>query len=144
ALLLVAVRGPLAFFLLPAAVLGPLARFVPLRRALHFLLRPAVSMTLWALAFGAWHIPAAYDYAAAHQGVHDLEHLSFVVAGLLVWSQLVDPTRRRRLTRGRRLGYAAALFGMGTALCDILVFSFHPLYPSYAGQAVRLLQLSPV
>src|SRR5439155_13434483 len=62
ALLLVAVRGPLAFFLLPAAVLGPLARFVPLRRALHFLLRPAVSMTLWALAFGAWHIPAAYDY----------------------------------------------------------------------------------
>src|SRR5207245_1427495 len=62
ALLVVALRGPLAFFLLPASVLGAAARRRPLRRALGRLLRPEVSFALWALAIGLWHIPAAYEY----------------------------------------------------------------------------------
>src|SRR5205085_5011911 len=44
ALALVELRGPLLFFLLPSAALGPLARLGPLRRALAWLLRPTVSL----------------------------------------------------------------------------------------------------
>ena len=50
ALLVVAVRGPLVFFLLPPPVLRPLAAFRPLRALLSFLLRPLVSLALWAAA----------------------------------------------------------------------------------------------
>src|SRR6478752_6667654 len=77
ALLLVAVRGPLLFFLLPPFLLRPLASFRPLRALLSALLIPLVSLGLWAVTIYAWHIPRFYDYAAAHQLVHDLEHLSF-------------------------------------------------------------------
>src|SRR5919106_700027 len=77
ALILVALRGPLVVFLLPGAILGPLARFQPLRAFSRFLLRPGVSFAVWAAVIAAWHYPAAYGYALEHEPVHALEHASF-------------------------------------------------------------------
>ena len=115
-----------------------------MRRAAGWLLQPKVALTIWALAYGCWHIPAAYDYATRNQTVHDLEHASFFVAGLLVWSLLIDPARRGRLSRGQRLRVAGVLFLIGTVISDVLIFSFTPLYPAYAGQAERVFGLTAV
>lgn len=142
ALILVALRGPLLFFLLPGLVLAPLARVRPLRVALSFLLRPKASFGVWAVAFGAWHVPAAYDFVLTRPPVHDLEHFTFLAAGLLVWSQLVDPARRAELSVPGRLVFALALFASGLVLSDVLIFSFEPLYGAYALQDERLLGLS--
>jgi cytochrome c oxidase assembly factor CtaG len=144
ALAVVALRGPLTFFLIPAAVLGPLARLDWLRSGLRFLLNPKVAFGLWAVVIAAWHVPAAYDYTLTHQVAHDIEHLSFVIVGLLVWIQLVDPARRRELTVAGKLALAIALFAAGQILADILIFSMRPLYASYADQPERLLGLSPL
>jgi cytochrome c oxidase assembly factor CtaG len=144
ALMLVAVRGPLVFFLLPAPLMRILGRSERVRDVAASLVRPRVALGAWALAYGAWHIPSFYDYAATHQLVHDAEHASFVVAGVLVWSLLVDPAGQRRLSRGRRLAVAAGLFAMGTVIADVLIFSLHPLYPLYANQAERVFSLSPL
>lgn len=144
ALIMVALRGPLLFFLLPGPALGRLARFRPLRALLSLLVRPRVALALWAAVIGVWHVPSLYDYALTHGPAHDLEHASFVVAGLLVWYQLVDPARRGALSRAGRLGLAVALFAAGQVLTMVLVFSFDPLYPAYAAQDERLLGLSPV
>jgi len=144
ALALLALRGPLLVFLLPAPVLAPLARLGPIRRALGFLLRPAVALVLWAVVIGAWHVPAAYDSVLTRPALHDFEHVSFVVVGLLVWAQLVDPARRRELSLRGRIGYAVTLFACGLVLSDVLIFSFHPLYGAYAGQPERLFGLSPL
>jgi putative membrane protein len=144
ALAIVALRGPLTFFLLPSSVLRPLARVGPLRSFLRVLLRPKVSFAVWAVVMAGWHYPAAYDYVLDHQAVHDLQHVTFVIAGVLVWTQLVDPARRGELRRGGRIALAVALFACGQILADILVFSFDPLYPAYAAQDERLLGLSPL
>jgi cytochrome c oxidase assembly factor CtaG len=144
ALLLAAVRGPLVLFLLPASVLGALARVRPLRRGLSALLEPAVAFGVWAAVFAIWHVPAAYDFVLSRPLLHGLEHASFIVAGLLVWTQLVDPARRGRLTRGQRLGFAALLFACGQVLAYVLVFSYRPLYPAYADQPERVFGLSPL
>jgi putative membrane protein len=144
AMALVAMRGPLIFFLLPPWILGPLARLGPLRRFLAFLLRPKVSFFVWAAVFAAWHYPPAYDYVLDHQVVHDLQHVTFVIAGILVWTQLLDPTRREELRRSGRIALAVALFVAGQILADVLIFSFDPLYPAYAAQDERLLGLSPL
>ena len=55
ALLVVAVRGPLVFFLLPPPVLRPLAGFRPLRAFLSVLLIPLVTLGLWAGTILFWH-----------------------------------------------------------------------------------------
>jgi putative membrane protein len=143
AMAIVALRGPLIFFLLPPWILGPLARLGPLRRFLAFLLRPWVSFLVWAVVFAAWHYPAAYDYVLDHRVVHDLQHVTFVIAGVLVWTQLLDPARRGELRRSGRIALAVALFVSGQILADVLIFSFDPLYPAYEAQDERLLGLSP-
>jgi putative membrane protein len=142
ALALVALRGPLLFCVVPVPVLRGVARSRPLRRALAFLLRPTVSLATWALVIGAWHVPGAYDYALEHQTVHDLEHLSFFVVGLMVWSQLVDPARRRRLRPSQRLVCMGAMLAFALALGGVLLATA-PLYPPYAHQPTRLFGIDP-
>jgi cytochrome c oxidase assembly factor CtaG len=144
ALALLAVRGPLVFFLLPPPALRFFAGIAWLRRFLGFLLRPAVAFVVWVVTMAAWHVPAAYDYAVEHEWLHNLEHLTFAVAGLLVWAQLVDPARRRALTLGGRILYAWALFVVGMAATHVILLDSVAHYPHYADQPVRLLGLSPV
>jgi putative membrane protein len=133
ALLIVAVRGPLLVFLLPAAVLAPLARSARVRATLSTLLRPRVAFGLWASNLAVWHVPYLYDLALRHDSLHYLEHACWVVAGLIVWTLLVDPGSHRRLTVGGRIAFAVAMFAAGQVLTDVLVFSFHPFYPAYHG-----------
>jgi putative membrane protein len=144
ALLVLAVRGPLVFFLLPPPALRALAPIRPLRAALRFLLRPGVTFTLWVAVMLGWHAPAAYDYTLEHGWAHDLEHASFVLAGTLAWTQLVDPARHRRLTRPGRMLFAFGLLLLGHPIVQGLLFSHRPVYDVYADQPHRLLGLSPL
>ncbi len=133
ALMVTAVRGPLLVFMLPARVLGPIARDRDVRAILSFLLRPKVAFGLWAANLAIWHIPSLYIDAVLHPQLHDLEHACWMLAGLLVWTLLIDPGSHHRLTTAGRIALAAAMFGAGQVLTSVLVFSFHPLYPIYRG-----------
>ena len=133
ALFLVAVRGPLAFFLLPASVLGPVARSAVTRAVLSNVLRPRVAFALWATNLAVWHVPTLYDAALAHQALHDFEHVCWLLAGILVWTLLVDPAAHRRLTVGGRLALAVGMFACGQILTDVLVLSFTSFYRAYHG-----------
>jgi putative membrane protein len=144
ALIVVALRGPLLLFVIPTAALTTLGHSTRARKIGAWLVRPAVVLAIWAAAFGLWHIPAAYDYAATHQAVHDLEHASYVFAGFLVWTVLIDPTGRGRVSRGRRLALIAALLAVGTVIADTLIFSLTPLYSTYADEPHRVFGLSPL
>jgi len=144
ALAVLAVRGPLLFFLLPAAVLRLFARSDPLRTGLRRLVRPWVALLVWAVVIGAWHVPGAYDATLGNRAVHDLEHISFVVAGLLVWNQMLDPSGRGELSPARRLAFLAAVFWAGQGLANVLLFALTPLYGPYAAQDERLFGLSPL
>ena len=142
ALALLALRGPLIFFFLPKPVLSRLARFRPLRVFLHWLTGPWVTLALWTASMWAWHVPRIYDYAATHQTTHNLEHLSFVVTGVLVWNLLIDPARTGRLTVPGRILFAAAVFLLGDPVMGTLL-NGRASYSHYARQPDRLLGLSP-
>lgn len=142
ALLLTALRGPILFFLLPPPLLRPLSRLHHLRRLATLLLRPGTALTLWAISFGLWHIPALYDQTLTNPALHLLEHACFLLTGLLVWAQLIDSAGRRALTRQQRNAYALALFVAGQALTNTLLLTYTPLYPAYAEQPHRLYGLT--
>jgi cytochrome c oxidase assembly factor CtaG len=141
ALALVALRGPLLFFLLPRPILRRVARLRRLRSGLAFLLRPRISLAAWMLVIAAWHVPVAYDYALAHETVHQIEHVSFVAVGLLAWTQLVDPARRNALHTGVRVCCMGAMAGFALVLGSVLIVAA-PLYPAYAHQTTRLFGIS--
>jgi putative membrane protein len=133
ALLVLATRGPLALFLLPPAVLKPLAR-TPLRK----LVRPKIAYSLWAANLAVWHVPALYDAALRHQQLHSFEHACWAVSGFLVWTLLLDD---RRAVAGR-VALAATMFASSQILSDVLMFTFHPLYAAYP--SLRQQQLAGV
>ena len=128
-----ALRGPLLVFMLPPRILGPIARDRDVRAVLSFLLRPRVAFAFWACNLAVWHIPRLYTDALLHPWLHDVEHVSWMIGGLLVWTLLIDPGSHHRLTTGGRVALAAAMFAAGQVLTDVLVFTFHPLYPIYHG-----------
>ena len=129
-LLVLGVRGPMSVFFLPASVLRRVGRVRAVQRVVAAALRPAVALAVFALVLGAWHVPAAYDFALAHESVHVAEHVSFVVAGLLVWTQIVAPSRHGRSSPGRRALLAVGILGLGMVLSEVLLLS-GPLYAHY-------------
>jgi putative membrane protein len=144
ALILLGLRGPLSLLIVPRPVLRRVARLTWLRRAAGWLLRPPVALGLWAIVYASWHIPDAYDAALANTWVHDLEHLSFLVVGFLVWLLLVEPLPHPRHSLRSRMLVALLLFGLGTVLADTLILTPHILYDPYAAQPERLWGLSPL
>jgi putative membrane protein len=139
ALLVLAVRGPLGFFLMPAPLLRRLAALRPLLRVL---VRPDVAFLVWVATILGWHFPSAYDHTLLHPWAHELEHATFALAGTLAWIQVVDPTRRGHLTRGGRALVAFGMLAFGTAVVDGLLFSPAPAYAVYAAQPHRVFGLS--
>ncbi|HVW90671.1 MAG TPA: cytochrome c oxidase assembly protein [Gaiellaceae bacterium] len=115
-----------------------------LGHALAFATRPVLAFAFWACAIALWHIPAAYDRALENEQLHAFEHATFMLAGLLVWTALLDPAGRGTLPGWRRFGYALALLVASGALANTLILSYRPLYPSYADAAHRPLGLTPI
>jgi putative membrane protein len=144
ALLVLGLRGPLGFFLLPTRILRAVAGSTGLRRLLALLLRPRVSLAAWAVTLALWHVPAVYDGALARPWLHELEHVSLVFVGLLVWCQLVDPARRGALDLRGRVLYAGALFVAAHVLVHPVLLSSRVVYDAYASASHRLLGLSPL
>lgn len=140
ALVLLAIRGPLLAFVVPAAAI----RFVGGRRVLRVLNHSAAAVCVWVAALAAWHIPAAYDAALRHPWLHVLEHATFVGAGFLIWAQLIDPARRGRLSTGARAALAGVIFMLGQALASVLLLSPAALYPFYSEKTVRLFGIAPL
>lgn len=86
----------------------------------------------------------AFRAALARRAAHDLQHACFVLAGALVWTQIIDPSRHRRLTLVRRIGFVGALYAFGQLFSYVFTLSFSPFYASYAEQDERLFGLSPL
>ena len=144
ALAVVALRGPLLVFVVPATLLAALARRPRLRSSLGWVVHPAGAFALWGSSLALWHVPAVYDYAAAHEPVHVLQHTSFALFGTLAWVMLVDPARRGVPGTSGKLAFALGMFVTGQLLGTTLILAEHPLFPAYALQPERLLGLSPL
>ena len=85
-------------------LLRPIARQVlDLERALGPIAHPVFAIGLYVGFMWLWHIPALYDAALSHSGIHVLEHTCFLSAGLLYWWHLLSPVRGRH-AHGARAG----------------------------------------
>jgi cytochrome c oxidase assembly factor CtaG len=151
-LLLMVVAAPLLVYARPTAALVAglpaggrdiVRRQSTLRRTAHALARPVVVWIIGTLALWAWHMPALYEAAVAHEPVHVLEHASFLGAALLFWSVVLASGTRRGVPRPIAIVLVFASGVQGSALGAVLLFASTPLYDVHA-EGARVWDVSPL
>lgn len=114
-----------------AVVRGP--RLAWLRSAARFLSLPVVAWVVFNGDLALWHVPALYDLTLRNAGVHYVEHLSFLVFGMLFWAQAFEsPPFHPRLGLFQRAGFLTAGAAAAWLLAVVLALSPSPLYGAYA------------
>jgi len=121
---------------LTKVLLRPATRRIhALERRAGVLALPVFAVMLYTGSMWLWHVPALYDAAAAHEGIHVLEHLTFFTAGFLYWWHLLSPVS----TRLRREGTTPIVYMLSTKvtvglLGILLTFAPGALFSYYAHQ----------
>jgi cytochrome c oxidase assembly factor CtaG len=103
---------------------------------------PYVALPVWLAVYGVWHIPALYDAGLRHGLVWDVEHVSYLVAGCLLWWPVFQDVPRR-LSAGARAAYLFGAFVLASPLGLVLALLPSPIYDFYE-HADRLWGISPL
>src|SRR5207248_10011845 len=107
-LLLVLAVPPLLLLGTPASFFREILSRPLLGRFERVLRQPALA---WALGTGAvwvWHLPALYNAALADEGVHIIQHLSFLATATIFWWPVLAPLHDHRMASLGGVGYLFA------------------------------------
>jgi cytochrome c oxidase assembly factor CtaG len=119
-----------------AASRGPARR--RLAQVLHALpLRPAFGWAAWSAVMLGTHLTGLYELALRDPFVHALEHVAYLVSGLLFWIPLVaaDPLPRPPGPAARFVWLLAAMPPMGIIGARLVTGTVaYPSYPSLSDQ----------
>jgi cytochrome c oxidase assembly factor CtaG len=109
-------------------------RLMPLR-AWRVATLPLVATVAHFAAIWTWHLRGLYELALRNEGVHVLEHLSFVGTGVLIWSAILYPRRPRRIGYAIGLGMLFATAMQTGVLGALITLSRQVWYPAQAAGA---------
>ena len=130
-LVLTMVGPPLLVIGTPGWFIKPLVRNKIAFRIAKALTYPAVAFVLYNVDFWLWHAPRLYNATLENQNIHILEHLTFIVFGILNWWPIFSQSKDLpRLPIGGQVLY---LFfsGMPSVLLGAGLTFSPPLYAPY-------------
>ncbi|HEX8732395.1 MAG TPA: cytochrome c oxidase assembly protein [Ktedonobacterales bacterium] len=143
--MLIAVVAPPMLLLGAPAWLAELPlRGAGLRRAARWLANPIFAFGVFQADIWLWHAPGLYDLTLENAAVHIVEHLSFLILGVIYWLPILSPTPLiPRISRGFAILYLFIGCQPMVALGALLTFAAAPLYAPYVA-APRVWGLSPL
>ena len=131
------VAPPLLLLGLSPVMAGGLARVPGVRAATE----PIPAQLAAGIVMIAWHAPSLYEATLYHESIHVLEHVTFIVAGLLLFWPMIAATSaqsRRQMSPGLKLVYAAIATLPQDGVALALIFSRVSFY-EYYDHAQRLI-----
>lgn len=141
--LIITAIAPLLMIGLPDSLGRLLLPTRKLREAGRDPLFTVIAIVLFNMLVLLWHAGPLYEAAMFNSGLHDLQLLTFLVAGILTWWPLLTPADTHvRLSSPLQIVYLALesvpldIFGI------FAIFAFGLLYPAYSA-APRIFGLSP-
>jgi putative membrane protein len=131
--------GPLLIVLgLEGAVLRPLLAATGSSH-LRFAASPLFALPCWIVVLSAWHLSAPYDAALHHSWVHALEHISFFLAGALMWAAVVEPLPGPAwFGTGAKALYTLVIRVVGAAIASVFIWSNRAFYDGYSVHDQRI------
>jgi len=140
-LLLIANPMPVILWGLPGQVRRPLGRAIARiinpqgkwRGRLQKATTPGVTWLVWVSATIGWHDPNAYDAALRLGWVHDAEHLSFFLAGLLFWWHVTGagPRLHKQMGLVGRMAFLISAIPPNMITGVVIAFATAPIYTHY-------------
>ena len=116
--------------LLVAAVPAALAAALDELPGWRTLTHPLLALSLWVAVYALWHLPPAYDTALRHPAtLLHLEHVTYLVTGVLVWW----PVFQGGLSYGFRAGYLFLGFALASPIGLVMALVPEAAYHYYAG-----------
>jgi len=134
-LMIIGVTGDMLRPVLRLRGVGPLARWIS---------APTRCFAVFNIVVAAWHLPPLYNYALAHHGVHIMQHLTLLVASVLMWWPVLSPLPE--LPRLSYPGQMLYLFLLSIPMAIVAVYIAYSdgiLYPAYA-RAARVWGITPM
>jgi cytochrome c oxidase assembly factor CtaG len=130
-LCLTIIGPPLLLLGTPEWLVKPALRNKVIFNIAKVLTYPVVAFVLYNVDFWLWHAPPLYIATLENQTIHVLEHLTFIVFGLLYWWPLCSPSKDLpRLSFGGQIIYLF-LSGMPSVLLGAGLTFSSPLYAPY-------------
>jgi putative membrane protein len=111
------------------------------------LTEPVTAQVIAGVVMVVWHLPPLYDATLYSEGLHIVEHLTFIAAGVVLYWPLLEATSvhaRWQMSPGAKLLYmlVATLPQDGVALA--LIFSRVPFYEYYTHAPRLIASLTPL
>lgn len=110
--------------------------------AWHALTRPLNAWLLHFFSLWLWHVPSLFQAALLHEGLHALQHASFLFPALLFWWTVNGGDTQRRASGGA-IAYLFTTMLHTSALGALFAMSERIWYPVYGLGATRY-GLSPL
>jgi len=141
-LLLMMVAPPLVLLGI-VGMRSPAVRVAPRVRALlTWITRPWQATLLFNVVLLVWHIPQLYNTTLTNDGLHIVEHLTFIAVGVVFWWPIVDPVRGpdtrlvgpfNKIAMLVLAGVPPTILGFIFALASSVFYSFYATAPRLWG-----------
>ena len=104
---------------------------------------PGIVWMFWLVSIIGWHDPNAYNAALSSDLVHDLEHLTFFLGGMLFWWHVTGagPRIHKQFGLIGRIAFALSAVPPNMLTGAVIAFATEPIY-TYYNNVPRLMGLS--
>jgi cytochrome c oxidase assembly factor CtaG len=143
-LLLMQVAPPLLLLGTPAWLAKKITDWPVAGRAERIVGRPWVAWLLGIGTMWVWHLPALYNATLADEGLHIVEHVSFLVTSTIFWWPVLSPLTERRLSPPATFLYLVPAIIAGCMLGSLVSYAapgvYNYLHPADTLDALPLLR----
>jgi putative membrane protein len=103
------------------------------RRGLRSATQPGIVWLVWVISLIGWHDPSLYNAALRYEWVHNLEHLTFFIASMLLWWHLTGagPRLHKQFSLVGRIGLLISLVPPNMMTGVVLSFAEEGFYSYY-------------
>lgn len=136
-LILILVSAPLWIAGIPASVYRPLVEHRVTNWIFHRLTRLVPAFLIANMINAVWHLPSAYDLALENEFMHSVQHVCFVIAGVLLWWPLMSKVPEWPRPSPPMQAFYLFLSTIPTGMIGALLTYSGPLYPHYAEAGAR-------
>jgi putative membrane protein len=117
---------------IPASFVRAWLRFPLIAWLERILSNPYLAMFLANATFWVWHLPKLYNLTLQNETVHIVEHLLFIITGVILWWPVFTPLPELRLKPMTAIVYMGIAAALSTTLGIIFTMSDTPYYDCYA------------